>query len=114
MKNLLINKMMVCVGILLLFPLLSIAEPYRLVSQNMGHPTGSRSLKRPLIIDLVEHTLTLPRQVIGSTLLIENEDGERYTWLIADVVIMIPIELHGKYYIHIIYGDDVYSGVLNF
>lgn len=83
MKHLLF--IIICGGALLLCPALSRAAPYTLSYSLVapGHKSlkGSRAPKRPLVVDLVGHTLTLPSQVIGNTLTLENEDGEVYTYL---------------------------------
>lgn len=84
MKKLL-TSLIIYGGALLLCPIHSRAEPYTLW-YSLDEPThgtlkGSRAPKRPLVIELVGHTLTLPSQVIGNTLTLENEDGEVYTYL---------------------------------
>ena len=75
-------------GAIFIFPTLSRADPYilsySLVYPNQIHKPGSRLPKCPLVVDLVGHTLTLPSQVIGNTLTLENEDGEVYTYYIID------------------------------
>ena len=85
MKHLLF--LIICGGTLLLCPIHTSAEPYTL-SYSLVHPgqlrsKGSRSIKRPLVVDLVGHTLTVPSQVIGYTLTLERGDGEVYTCYIA-------------------------------
>lgn len=61
------------------------AEPYTLsyslVDPNHGTYRGSKSPKRPLVVDLVGHTLSLPSLVIGNTLTLESDVGEVYTYL---------------------------------
>ena len=83
MKRLLSN-LIIYGGALLLCPAHSRAEPYTLlyslVPPAQGFFKGSRAPKQPLVVDLVGHTLTLPRQVIGYTLTLENEKGEVYTY----------------------------------
>ena len=82
MKHLLF--LIICGGTLLLCPIYTRVEPYTL-SYSLVHPgqlrsKGSRSIKRPLVVDLVGHTLTVPSQVIGYTLTLERGDGEVYTY----------------------------------
>lgn len=67
MKKLL-TSLIIYGGALLLCPIHSRAEPYTLW-YSLDEPThgtlkGSRAPKRPLVIELVGHTLTLPSQVI--------------------------------------------------
>lgn len=80
MKHLI--TLLILLGATFLSPSHSRADPYTLsyslVDPNrLGKPV-SRLPKRPLVIDLVGHTLTFPSQVIGNTLTLENEDGEVY------------------------------------
>ena len=71
---------LLCGWALLLYPLYSIAESYELsysiIGTNQKNRPGSRSFKRPLVVDLVGHTLTVPTQVVGYTLMLESEEGE--------------------------------------
>ncbi len=116
MKKLLTN-LIIYGGALLLCPTLSRAEPYTLsyslVDSNHGIFKGSRAPKRPLVVDLVGHTLTVPSQVIGNTLTLENEDGEVYTYYIIDTTFQIPQELSGEYTINISDGNSMYQGVID-
>lgn len=103
-------------GALLLCPIHTRAEPYTL-SYSLDYPgqvrsKGSRSIKRPLVVDLVGHTLTLPSQVIGNTLTLENEDGEVYTYYIIDTTFQIPEELSGEYSLKISDGNSMYQGMI--
>ena len=104
-------------GALLLCPAHSRAEPYTLlyslVPPAQGFFKGSRAPKQPLVVDLVGQTLTLPRQVIGYTLTLENEDGEVYTYYIVDMAFQIPKELSGGYTITISDGNSMYQGLIN-
>ena len=116
MKKLL-TSLIIYGGALLLCPIHSRAEPYTLW-YSLDEPThgtlkGSRAPKRPLVIDLVGHTLTLPSQVIGNTLTLENEDGEVYTYYIVDMAFQIPKELSGGYTITISDGNSMYQGLIN-
>ena len=84
MKHLLF--IIICGGALLLCPIHTRAEPYTL-SYSLVHPDqvrskGSRSIKRPLVVDLVGHTLTLPSQVIGNTLNVTPKQLEEFTMYI--------------------------------
>ena len=103
-------------GALLLCPIHTRAEPYTL-SYSLVHPDqvrskGSRSIKRPLVVDLVGHTLTLPSQVIGNTLTLESEEGKVYTYYIIDETFQIPEELSGEYKITISDGNSMYCGTI--
>ena len=114
MKHLLL--LIICGGALLLCPVHSRAEPYTLsyslVDPCHKTPKGSRAPKRPLVVDLVGHTLTLPRQVIGNTLTLENGDGEVYTYYIIDTTFQIPEELSGEYSLKISDGNSMYQGMI--
>lgn len=103
-------------GATFLSPSHSRADPYTLsyslVDPNrLGKPV-SRLPKRPLVIDLVGHTLTFPSQVIGNTLTLENENGEVYTYYIIDETFQIPEELSGEYKITISDGNSMYCGTI--
>ena len=116
MKHLLF--LIICGGTLLLCPIHTRAEPYTL-SYSLVHPgqlrsKGSRSIKRPLVVDLVGHTLTLPRQVIGNTLTLENEKGEVYTYNLMGTTLQLPQDLSGEYEITIFYGNCKYQGIIEF
>lgn len=112
----LITSLIICGGVLLLCPTHSRAEPYTLlyslVAPTHGIPTGSRAPKRPLVVDLVGHTLTLPSQVIGNMLTLESEDGEVYTYYIIDTTFQIPQDLSGEYSLKISDGTNVYLGMI--
>ena len=114
MKHLLF--LIICGGTLLLCPIHTSAEPYTL-SYSLVHPgqlrsKGSRSIKRPFVVDLVGHTLTVPSQVIGYTLTLERGDGEVYTCYIAGTTFHISQELSGIYKITISDKDCNYQGIL--
>lgn len=103
-------------GALLLCPTHSRAEPYTLsyslVGTNRGTITGSRSPKCPLVVDLVDHTLTLPNQVIAYSLILESEDGEVYTYPIKGTIFEIPQGLSGDYRLSITDGNVIYKGTI--
>lgn len=103
-------------GALYLCPLHSRAEPYELlyslVSSNQAKLQGGKSIKRPLVVDLVGHTLTVPSQVVGYTLTLENEEGEVYTYYIMGTTLELPQELSGKYQITISDGNSMYHGTI--
>ena len=103
-------------GAIFIFPTLSRADSYilsySLVYPNQIHKPGSRLPKCPLVVDLVGHTLTLPSQVIGNTLTLENEDGEVYTYYIIDTTFQIPKELSGEYSLKISDGNSMYQGMI--
>lgn len=65
-------------------------------------------------VDLVGHTLTLPRQVIGYTLTLENEKGEVYTYNLMGTTLQLPQDLSGEYEITIFYGNCKYQGIIEF
>ena len=114
MKHLLF--IIICGGALLLCPALSRAAPYTLsyslVAPGHKFPKGSRAPKRPLVVDLVGHTLTLPSQVIGNTLTLESEEGDVYTYYIIDTTFQIPKELSGEYSLKISDGNSMYQGMI--
>lgn len=97
-------------------PIHSRAKPYELlhgkVGTNQKNLPGSRSIKRPLVVDLVDHTLTLPSQVIGYTLTLESEEGEVYAYMIMSTVFTIPSDLVGNLKVTISDGNSCYRGNL--
>lgn len=103
-------------GAIFIFPTLSRADSYILSYSldypNQIHKPGSRSPKCPLVVDLVDHTLTLPSQVIGNTLTLESEEGDVYTYYIIDTTFQIPKELSGEYSLKISDGNSMYQGVI--
>lgn len=114
MKHLI--TLLILLGATFLSPSHSRANPYTLsyslVDPNrLGKPVN-RLPKRPLVVDLVGHTLTLPSQVIGNTLTLENEDGEVYTYYIIDATFQIPEELSGEYSLKISDGNSMYQGMI--
>lgn len=103
-------------GALLLSPLCSRAVPYELqwslVSSNHKNLGGHRSPKRPLAVDLVGHTLTVPSQVVGYTLTLESESGDVYTSIIMGNRFVIPQELDGVFEITLGNNDVAYKGTI--
>lgn len=93
-------------------------QPFRgqilisLVYPNQIHKPGSRSPKCPLVVNLVDHTLTLPSQVIAYSLILESEDGEVYTYLIKGTIFEIPQGLSGDYRLSITDGNVIYKGTI--
>lgn len=114
MKHLLF--IIICGGALLLCPALSRAAPYTLsyslVAPGHKFPKGSRAPKRPLLVDWVGHTLTVPNQVIGYTLTLESEEGVVYTYYIIGTSLELPQELSGNYQITISDGNIMYHGTI--
>ena len=103
-------------GSLLLFPISPRAQPYDLslclVHNGQILHKPSKAPKRPLVVDLADHTLTLPKQVTGYTLELVNEEGEVYTYYIIDTVFTIPQELDGTLGITIYNGESTYQGTI--
>lgn len=103
-------------GAIFLSPTHSRADSYTLsyslvrTNQKLGH--GSRLPKRPLVVDLVDHTLTLPSQVLGYTLTLESEEGEVFTYPIIGTTFEIPQEMTGTYNVTITNGNSLYLGEL--
>jgi hypothetical protein len=108
MKHLLL--LIICGVALLLYPVHSRAEPYTLsyslVDPCHKTPKGSRAPKRPLVVDLVGHTLAVPSQLVGYTLTLESEDGKVYTYYIIDAT------LSGEYKITISDRNSKYEGII--
>lgn len=103
-------------GAIFLSPTLLRADSYTLsyslvYSNQKGKPV-SRSPKRPLVVDLNGHTLTLPCQVLGYTLTLENEEGEVYTYYIAGTTFKIPQEMMGTYNVTIFDNSCMYKGTI--
>ena len=112
----LITNLMIYGGALLLCPIHSRAEPYTL-SYSLVYPgqvrsKGSRSIKRPLVVDLVEHTLNMPSLVAGYTLTLKSEDGEVYTYYIIDATFQIPEDFSCEYSLMISDGNSMYQGMI--
>ena len=107
----------ICGGLLLLVPLYSRAESYKLqwslVSSNHKNLGGHRLPKRPLVVDLEGHTLTVPCQVIGYTLTLEDGNGGIFTCKIESSQVTVPDGLLGEFIISIFKTDSLYSGVIN-
>lgn len=103
-------------GAIFILPTLSRADPYilsySLVYPNQIHKPGSRSPKCPLVVNLVDHTLTLPSQVIAYSLILESEDGEVYTYPIKGTIFEIPQGLNGNYQLSITDGNVIYKGTI--
>lgn len=103
-------------GALLLCPIHSRAKPYELlygrVGTNQKNLPGSRSINHPLVVDLVDHTLTLPSQVVGYTLILESEEGEVFSYHIIGTVFIIPQDLKGTYNMTISDKDNMYKGMI--
>ncbi len=83
-------------GALLLSNTPTNAKPYYLHSCNNNHEQkdtrSSKAPKRPLRVDLNNHTLTVPNSVMGYTLILKDEEGMIYTCLIISNTIILPFE----------------------
>lgn len=114
MKHLI--TLLILLGATFLSPSHSRADPYTLsyslVDPNRQGKPVNRLPKRPLVVDLVGHTLTLPSQVIGNTLTLESEEGDVYTYNIIDTTFQIPKELSGEYSLKISDGNSMYQGMI--
>ena len=108
--------LMICGGAILFCPIRSAAESftlsYSLVLSGQRDPTGSRTLKRPLVVDLVGHTLTVPSQVIGYMLTLVGGDGAIYSFDVIDTTCKIPQEMSGSYELTITDGSNKYQGII--
>ena len=87
---------------------------YCLVSKLQDRPRGSKSVKRPLVVDLTGRILTVPSQVEGYTLILESEEGVVYTYYIIGTSLELPQELSGNYQITISDGNIMYHGTIEF
>lgn len=76
-----------------------------------GQPV-SRLPKRPLVVDLDSHTLTIPIQVVGYTLTLESEEGKVFTYHIIGTTLEIPQEMTGTYNVTIFDSSCMYKGTL--
>lgn len=103
-------------GTLFLCPTLVRADPYALsyslVDPNQLHEHGSRTSHRPLVVDLIDHTLTIPSHVEGYKLTLESEEGEVYTYYVIGTTLELPQELSGNYQITISDGNSMYHGTI--
>lgn len=103
-------------GAIFLSPTHSRAEPYILSyslvdsNQHLGH--GSRLPKHPLVVDLFDHTLTIPIQVVGYTLTLESEEGKVFTYHIIGTTFEIPQEMTGTYNVAIFDNSSMYKGTI--
>lgn len=61
---------------------------------------------------MVGHTLTVPTQVVGYTLILESEEGEVYTYYITGTNLEFPQELSGNYQISISNGNSMYHSTI--
>lgn len=104
----------ICRGALLLSPLCSRAMPYELqcslVSSNHKNLGGHRSSKRPLVVDLNGHTLSVPNQIVGYTITLKSESGELYTYYLTDTIFELPHEFSGLYKLTLSNDDMGYEG----
>ena len=116
MKHL--KTLVILLGAIFLSPTHSRAEPYTLCSsldqRNQAQTKGSRSPKRPLVVDLVGNTLIVPSQVIGYLLSLESEEGEVYTYYITGTNMELPQELSGSFNVAIYDDNVVYKGTIFF
>lgn len=114
MKN--IVTLLILGGAIFLSPTQSRAESCilscNLVNPNQKGKPASRAPKRPLVVDLVGHKLTVPSQVVGYTLTLESEEGDVYTYYITGVTLEIPQELGGNYQITISDENSMYYGTI--
>lgn len=92
------------------------AKPYYLYSSfdNTGQKDtrGSRMPKRPLSIDLADHVITVPNQVLGCTLILMGENGEEYVYFLSNNTINLPKSLEGEFELQITNGTITYTGKL--
>lgn len=105
---------MICVAMLFSCPLFSSAQSYYLYSivhGSQSKPRPSKAPKLPLVVELFDHTLIVPNSVIGFTLTLENDEGDVYTYLVQDTVVVIPPKFHGEYSVCIKNGIDQYYGI---
>lgn len=109
---------LICGGALFICPTHLRAKPYDLsyclVSKLQDRPRGSKSVKRPLVVDLTGRILTVPSQVEGYTLILESEEGVVYTYYIIGTSLELPQELSGNYQITISDGNIMYHGTIEF
>lgn len=99
-------------GALLLCPTLSMAESYHLVNTNQANGRESRSGKCLLIVDLDDHTLTVPSLVVGCTLILKSENGEFYTYALTGTTFELPHELSGLFKVVLRNYDMMYEGTI--
>lgn len=90
----------------------SYALSYSLVNPSQKGQPVSRLPKRPLVVDLDSHTLTIPIQVVGYTLTLESEEGKVFTYHIIGTTLEIPQEMTGTYNVTIFDSSCMYKGTL--
>lgn len=83
---------------------------YYIVKQGQNSTKGSRIPKRPLSIELTNHTLTLPSQVHGFTLTLTSGSSEVFVYYITENVISLPLDLQGDFEVKITDGKSSYQG----
>ena len=106
----------ICGGLLLLVPLYSRAESYKLqcclVSSNHKNLGGGRTAKNSLVVDLIDHTLAVPSQVVGFTLILESMNGDTYIYSQVGTIFQIPHEMGGVFKLVLRNDDMVYEGFI--
>lgn len=103
-------------GALLIGSCPSKAEPYYLYSSidcyGQKGTIISRMPKRPLCIDLTNHVIMVPNEVIGCSLTLISKDGYTYNYLLSSNKLFLSSSLEGEFDIVIGNGIITYTGQL--
>lgn len=97
----------------------STAELYKLynstsrTNDNKKNNKGSRSIKRPLVIDVTNKIITVPNQIMGYNMVLTTKEGFNYSTIIEDKIILTP-QLEGLVFIQIEGEDNTYFGTIFF
>lgn len=103
------------VGISLYVP--SKAESYKLYNSTsrtdglQENNKGGRTIKRSLVIDVTNNTITVPNYIMGYNMLLTNKEGFKYSIIIERNIILTP-QLEGPVFIQIEGETNTYIGTI--
>lgn len=105
-----------CGGALLIGSCPSKAEPYYLYSTidwygQKGNVIG-RMPKRPLCIDLDNHIIMVPSEVVGCSLTLISKEGYTYNYLLSSNKLFLSDSLEGEFEIVVSNENITYTGQL--
>lgn len=105
-----------CGGALLIGSCPSKAESYYLYSTidwyGQKGTVISRTPKRPLCIDLTNHTITVSSEVVGCSLTLISKEGYTYNYLLLSNKLFLPDSLEGEFEIVVSNEYITYIGQL--
>lgn len=88
------------------------------IEKENNNANGSRMPERPLQIDVTNHIITVPNQLLGYCLTISSVDGKSYKTRLVSNQVQIPAELVGTFDVHLspeneVSGERYYYGTIN-